>query len=106
MQGLETLPPWAQVAMSIGVFLVAAWAYLRGLFKTAPPPAKDVVVPSLTIADNAVIKEATATLREANRLSEAHRAHDADIYHTLVAIKDSHGRIESLLGRMLDRLPH
>jgi hypothetical protein len=66
MQGLETFPPWAQITLSIIGFIVAATAYFRGLFKTAPPPSRDVVIPSLTVADNAVIADAAATLKEAN----------------------------------------
>jgi hypothetical protein len=66
MQGLETFPPWAQITLSVIGFIIAAAAYFRGLFKTAPPPSKDVVIPSLTVADNAVIADAAATLKEAN----------------------------------------
>jgi hypothetical protein len=66
MQGIDHFPPWAQVTMSVLGFIVAAAAYFRGFFKNAPPPSRDVVVPSLTVADNAIIADATATLKEAN----------------------------------------
>ncbi|MDG2570820.1 hypothetical protein P7L87_25040 [Vibrio parahaemolyticus] len=86
--------------------VVAAFGQWFGRRKgTAPPASKDVLVPSLTIADNQVIAEATSTLRDANRIARDHREHDEAILYTLIAIKDSHQRIESLLGRMIDRLP-
>lgn len=106
MQGLEALPPWAQVVLSILAFLAATMAWLRGMFKNLPEKSKDVVVPTLTVADNAVIADAAATLREANRVVREHREHDTEILYELKAIKESLHRQESLLGRMLDRRPN
>lgn len=78
MQGLDTLPPWAQVVLSIATFLAVAFAWLRGMFKNLPAPTRDVVVPSVTVADGAVINRLTETLRETNRLMEG--IHDRDLH--------------------------
>jgi len=104
MQGLEALPPWAQVVLSILAFLAATWAWLRGMFKNLPEKGKDVVVPSVTAADGAAIERMTDTLREANRVAREHREHDTEMLYTLIAIKESNQRIEHLLGRMLDQM--
>jgi len=85
--------------------VVAAFGQWFGRRKeSAPAPSKDVVVPSLAIADNAAITHMADTLREANRVARDHREHDTEILYELKAIKESHQRIESLLGRMLDQM--
>lgn len=85
--------------------VVAAFGQWFGRKKeSAPPSSKDVIVPSLAIADTQAITGMAETLREANRVARNHREHDEAILYTLIAIKDSHQRIESLLGRVLDRL--
>lgn len=85
--------------------VVAAFGQWFGRRKeTAPPPSKDVYVPALSIADNQVIADATATLKDANRIARDHREHDWEILAELRSIKESHGRIESMLGRILDRM--
>lgn len=101
---LESFPPWAQVTMSVLGFIVAAAAYFRGLFKSAPPPPKDVVVPSLTVADNAAISNMADTLREANRMARDYREHDTEMLYELKAIKESLHRLESMMGRGLDHM--
>jgi len=79
---------------------VAAWAYLRGLFKTAPPPARDVVVPSLTIADNAAIADSVATLREADRHMRDRNNLDREIlFHLKLATEHLEGIKHALVDR-------
>lgn len=70
-QQLALLPPWLQVALSILAFAAAAWVYFTGLFKKLPvPPAanapKDVIIPSLTIADSKIIEAWIVELRTGN----------------------------------------
>lgn len=85
--------------------VVAAFGQWFGKRKeSASPATKDVLVPSRTIADNAAITSMAETLRDANRVARDHREHDEAILYTLIAIKESHQRIESLLGRMLDHM--
>ncbi|WP_457091419.1 hypothetical protein [Microvirga sp. P5_D2] len=48
--------------------IVAAFGHWFGKRRDAPPPSsKDVFIPSLSIADNQVIADATGTLKEANQ---------------------------------------
>jgi ABC-type proline/glycine betaine transport system substrate-binding protein len=83
--------------------MVAAFGQWFGKRKeSAKAQSKDVVVPSLAIADTQAITHMADTLREATRVARDHREHDTEILYTLVAIKESNQRIESILGRMLD----
>src|SRR5687768_12966779 len=83
--------------------ILAAFGQWFGKRKeSTPPPSKDVVVPSLTIADSAAITHMADTLRDANRVARDHREHDTEILYTLVAIKENGQRIEHLLQLMLD----
>ncbi|MGQ4272496.1 hypothetical protein [Terrihabitans sp. B22-R8] len=89
---MEQLPPWVQVLLSIGAFLVAAWAYLRGMLKAAPP-SKDIVVPSVTIADAHAIREMAAQLR----LNSAVQQQDLALRHeTLHELRRLNGQIEDI----------
>ena len=52
--------------LGIGLLaILAAFSHWFGKRKEAAP-SKDVIVPALSIADNAVIADATTTLKEAN----------------------------------------
>ncbi|HZH10526.1 MAG TPA: hypothetical protein VEZ24_09155 [Microvirga sp.] len=70
--------------------------------ESSPAGSKDVVVPSLAIADNAAITHLAETLREANRVAQTHREHDTEMLYELKAIKESLHRLESMMGRGLD----
>lgn len=86
--------------------IVAAFGQWFGRRKenALPSPSKDVVIPSLAIADNAAITQMAETLREANRVARDYREHDADMLHELKSIKESHNRIEGVLSLILSKL--
>ena len=83
--------------------VVAAFGQWFGKRKeSAPPASKDVVVPSVAIADRVALENMADTLRDANRAVRDHREHDTEILYTLVSIKESHARIEVLLNSIKD----
>ncbi len=92
--------------LGVGILgLLAAFGQWFGKRKeNAPPQSKDVVVPSLAIADTHAITHMADTLRDATRVARDHREHDTEILYELKALRESHQRIESMLGRMLDQM--
>jgi len=68
-QSLSVLPPWFQAVLSILIFIATGFAYYQGLFKKLPLPkeAKDVIVPSISIADSQAIRDWVEALKEGNR---------------------------------------
>jgi hypothetical protein len=88
MQGLEALPPWAQVTLSVIGFLATAAIWAKGLLSKGPAPTGDVIVPSMTVANAEVIERLTESLREANRLAREQH--------------DMHLRLEAELKRLCD----
>ncbi|KFG68721.1 hypothetical protein [Microvirga sp. BSC39] len=85
--------------------MVAAFGQWFGKRKeTTPPATKDVIVPSVTVADRVALEHLADTLRDATRVAKEHREHDTELLYTLIAIRESHTRIESMLGRILDRM--
>lgn len=103
MQGLEALPPWAQVVLSILAFLAATFAWLRGMFKNLPEKTKDVVVPSVTVADGAAIEKLTETLKETNRLMHQRHEMDLALDDKLQRIGDQMNDIKQDVRRALER---
>lgn len=59
------------VGFGVLAILAAAGKWYGERRERTPPPTKDVVVNSLTVADSAIIADAAATLRESNRLIHA-----------------------------------
>lgn len=54
------------------MFVVTAWVYLSGFFKKLPAPTKDVIVPSMNIADSRAILDLADTLRDSGRNNREH----------------------------------
>lgn len=98
-QQLALLPPWLQVALSILAFVAAAWVYFSGLFKKLPPvpTSKDVVVPSLTIADSKIIESWIIEIRNGNAQDKDRGEMVRKALFTLELINDRLERIEHLL---------
>lgn len=95
-------------AAGIGVLvMLAALGQWLGKRKenAAVAPSKDIMIPSVTVADRQALEHMAETLRDAEHAMRGHRDHDMAMLYELKAIKDSNARMESLLGRMLDRLP-
>jgi hypothetical protein len=72
MMELLSSPTFVALIQAAGVGLLVILAAVSQRYGTrkesAPPTSKDVVVQSLTIADNAAISRLAETLHEANRL--------------------------------------
>ena len=93
-------------AAGVGFLVVLAGVSQRfGKRKeTAQPVTQDVMIPSVTVADRVALERLADTLRDSNRVVRDHREHDTEILYMLMSIKESNARMESLLGRMLDRI--
>jgi len=108
MTELLTSPTFVALIQAAGVGLLVILAAVSQRFgnrrEKEAPASKDVVVPSLAIADTQAITHMADTLREANRVARDHREHDTEILYELKALRESHQRIESMLGRMLDQM--
>jgi hypothetical protein len=106
MKELLTSQVFVGLLQAAGVgalFLLAALGQRIGFRKeTTPPPSKDVIVPSVTVADRVALEHLADTLRDSNRIAQTHREHDTEILYTLVAIKENGQRIENILQRLLD----
>jgi hypothetical protein len=75
--------------------MVASFGQWFGKRKESTPPAsKDIIVPSVTVADRVALEHLAKTLRDSNHIAQAHREHDTEILYTLVSIKESNARIE------------
>lgn len=104
MQGLENLPPWLQIILSIAMFAVTAWVYFSGAFKRLPPPpSKDVVVPSLSIADSQQIQNWIDSLRENTRLEREQAEASRKTVWLLEEINGRLARMEHDLDHIADR---
>lgn len=86
------------------VLLAAVGQWLGKRKETAVPPSQDVIVPQVTIADRQSLERMAETLRDAEHAMRGNRDHEMAMLYELKAIKESNSRMESLLGRMLDRL--
>lgn len=68
MEGLDGLPPWAQVIVSMVVLGSAVFAVVQGYTKkkigSDNDSSKDAVVVSAAIADGQAIRDMTTALRE------------------------------------------
>jgi hypothetical protein len=95
MQNLAELPPIVQIVLSIGMLVVSVIVYIVGnLKKTLPPSSKDVIIPSIQIADRAVIREMVDSFSEANRSTR--EVYDAarDVVYELKSIAERINQIE------------
>jgi hypothetical protein len=95
MQNLAELPPIVQIVLSIGMLMVSVVVYIVGnLKKTLPPTSKDVIIPSIQIADRAVIREMVDSFSEANRSTR--EVYDAarDVVYELKSIAERINQIE------------
>ena len=93
-------------AAGIGVLVMLAalgqWLGKRRENAVAPP--KDIMIPSVAVADRVAIENMAETLREAEHTMRGNRDNDVAMLYELKAIRESNARMESLLGRMLDRM--
>jgi len=70
---IESFPPWAQVVLTIGGFLLTVGIYARSLLKPANvQQGKDVVLPNINVMDAQAIREAADQLRR-NIAQNEHR---------------------------------
>lgn len=106
MMELLTSPTFVALIQAAGVGVLVVLAAVSQRFGTRkeaiPPPTKDVIVPSVTVADRVALEHLADTLRDSNRIAQNHREHDTEILYTLVSIKESHARIEVLLNSIKD----
>jgi len=65
--------------------------------------SKDVAVPSVAIADRVALENMADTLRDANRVASRHREHDVEMLYELRMMNATLGRIEGMMGRMMER---
>ena len=69
--GIEHLPPWVQVTITILVFCSALFITFRSVLKpTETTKSKDVVVPGVSVMDGQIFKEATETIKQSMRQQE------------------------------------
>ena len=86
----------------LGLLAMAGkWLGMRK--ENAPPVTRDVAIDSVTIADRRALEGLTETLRTSNEVARNHREHDTAMLYELRAIRESNNRIESQMGRILDR---
>jgi hypothetical protein len=80
--------------------MVAAFGQWFGKRKeTTPPVSKDVMVPSITIADNAVIADAVTTLKESNRhISERNNLDREMLFHMKLQTEHLEGMKHCMQG--------
>lgn len=94
MQDMASLPPIVQAVLSIGLFAVSVVVYIVGnLKKSVPPTSKDVVIPSVTIADRKALDEMVESFTEANRSSREVYEAARDVVYELKSIA---GRIDQM----------
>lgn len=74
---LSVLPPWFQAILNVLIFIATGYAYYQGLFKKLPTAkdSKDVIVPSISIADSQTIQGWIDTLKEGNRYEKDNAEH-------------------------------
>lgn len=82
--GIEALPPWIQVTVTILVFLAALFVSFRSILKpTETSKSKDVVVPSVSVMDGAIFQQAAEQLKANFRQQELRDAQLRDLQHEL-----------------------
>lgn len=100
-QSLSVLPPWFQALLSILIFVATGWAYYQGLFKKLPGPTatKDVIVPSISIADSQTIQNWIDALKENNRHDKDNGEHLFRIVMLLELILKRLEQVEHILHK-------
>jgi hypothetical protein len=72
--GIDSLPPWVQVTITILVFCSALFISFRSVFKptgSEVAKSKDVVVPNVNVMDGQIFAQATEQLKASMRAQEA-----------------------------------
>lgn len=100
MQSLEALPAWAQVTLSVAVFLFTAFLHIRGTLKRTQQTG-DVAIPSVTVANAQVIENMTKSLDQSNRLSAQQIEKDIEMRFELKRLSESTRENRDLLLRLL-----
>jgi len=92
---VQDFPPLVQLALTVGVFIVSVAAYIIGILKkVAPPASKDVIVPSVSIADRHALNEMVESFTEANRSSREVYEAARDVVYELKSIAERIDKIE------------
>lgn len=87
--GIETLPPWVQVSVTIFVFGVALFISFRSIVKpTNVEKTKDVVVPGVSIMDGEIFRNAAEQLKSQARMQEHRDAQLRELQRELQAQTD------------------
>lgn len=107
MMELLTSPTFVAMIQAAGVGLLVILAAVSQRFghkkESTPPPSTDVMIPSVTVADRVAIEKMADTLRDAERAARHHREHDTEMLYELKMMNSTLGRIEGMIGRMMDR---
>lgn len=82
--GIEHLPPWVQVTVTLLVFGLALFVSFRSIMKPgAAPPSKDVVVPGVSVMDGEIFRNAVEQLKGNARQQEVRDAQVRDLQREL-----------------------
>lgn len=88
--GIEHFPPWAQMVLTVGGFIIAVIIYGKSLLKpTSTDVAKrDVIVPNVNVMDGEAIRQAAEQLRASSRSQEARDIQVREMQRELISHSD------------------
>lgn len=103
--GLDAMPPWVQVTITILVFVSALFVTFRSVMKPgSATPSKDVVVPGVSIMDGEIFRNAVEQLKTNARQQELRDAQVRDLQRELSVQTDIMRECRDAIQRSCEHL--
>ena len=103
--GIEALPPWVQITVTLLVFCLAMFVSFRSIMKPgSATPSKDVVVPGVSVMDGEIFRGAVEQLKANHRQQEIRDAQVRDLQRELNRQTDSMTECRDALQRSCEHL--
>ena len=103
--GIEALPPWVQITVTVLVFCLALFVSFRSIIKPgSATPTKDVDVPGVSVMDGEIFRGAVEQLKQNARQQELRDAQVRDLQRELATQTDIMREARDAMQRSCEHL--